>query len=737
MKHEAVLGLIILGMVISTKGLVAMESNAPAKPSQAAPAFPVMPAYQFPPEPVCIENANRWKWMKAFYEQEVSRPASPNETLDQIRKRSANVRPSPAKLAYMDMEFITFPHFIGPLGDSPAAFNPKDFDARQWVQAHKKFGAKMIVCVAKHHNGFYLWRTKLNGNSVCSAPWRGGKGDMVKELADACREAGLKFGVYISIWDHNDPRCDTTRKSADQMLPERRKIYQDYVEQQLLETLIPYGEISEIWFDGAGTNGAEDWNRIFEIIYTYQPKCIVAMCGFGNRWCGNESAIGDAINWNVLPILPDMRSGKWTSYHFEYLIPKRLHEVSDNLESMRGKELFWSPQEGDTCVLMGNWGWDGKGEPRSLQFLIDTWYASIGSGAVLIVSPGPHPDGAITQPQIDRLCELKNWIDESFRNNVLNGARITLTPRPEKYDPAGLLRVERDQPWITLEPAETATLEAEFPEPRTFNNILLEEYQVIGQRISSFSLEAWRDGKWVHVTDGRTVGHKRALPFAEITATKVRIKIEARANPALRFAGLFKALPYGSESEQTFQDKDFLPAVAEPAKCRRGLRYSYFEDANNGYLPFQEMFDLKSQPDDRLVDKGFTENPLETVKKTRDDRKRQKHWAMKFDGYLRAPVRAVYTFRIGANSGCRLYIDGQPLIKNDESGALGEGGKRITASVPLDAGLHRITALYYFGVTGDPRLSWLIEWPGSRGGIGFGWSVEQRLLELLCCEADK
>lgn len=715
-----------------------MADNDKMSSHHGAQALPDMPAYQYPPEPVCVENAHRWKWMKAFYENEVSRPASTDETIEQVKRRAANVRPSPLKLAYMEMEFITFPHFIGPLGDSPAAFNPKDFDARQWVNAHKQFGAKMIVCVAKHHNGFYLWRTKLNANSVCSAPWRNGKGDLVKELSDACREAGLKFGLYISIWDHNDTRCDITRKGAAKMLPEQRKIYQDYVEQQLLETLIPYGEISEIWFDGAGTNGAEDWNRIFEIIHTYQPKCIVAMCGFGNRWCGNESAIGDAVNWNVLPILPDMRTGKWTSYHFEYLIPKKLPAVSDNLEAMRGKELFWSPQEGDTCVLMGNWGWDGEGVPRSLEFLIDTWYASIGSGAVLIVSPGPHPDGAITQPQIDRLCELKNWLGESFRTNLLQGSKMKLTPCNANYDPAGLLRTERDRPWITPEPAESAVIEAEFPEPRTFNNIMLEEYQVIGQRISSFSLEAWKDGKWMHVTDGRTVGHKRALQFSDITVSKVRIRLEARANPALRFAGLFKALPYGVRQEKTFEDKDFLPAVKEPsAGCRPGLRYSYFEDANNGYLPFQEMFDLKSQPDDRLVATGHTGNPLETVKKVREERQRKQHWAMKFDGFLRAPVRAVYTFRFGGNSGCRLYVDGQPLIKNDESGALAEGGKRITASVPLDAGLHRITALYYFGVAGDPRLSWLVEWPGSRGGIGFGWAPEQRLLELLCCEAEK
>lgn len=700
------------------------------------PAIPDMPEYQYPPERVCLENAPRWRWMTAFYEREVSRPASPDETAAEAARRAAHVCPSPEKQAYMEMEFITFPHYIGPLGDSPAAFNPPDFDARQWARAHKEFGARMIVCVAKHHNGFYLWPTKLNDHCVRSAPWRGGKGDLLQELSDACREFGLKFGLYISLWDFQDPRCDTTRRGADKMTPEQRKAYQDYVETQLLETIVPYGEISELWFDGAGTNGAEDWNRIYELIYHYQPKCIVAMCAFGNRWCGNESAIGDAINWNVQPILPDMRTGHWTRYHFEYLIPKRLHTVSDDPAALRGQELFWHPQEGDTCVLLGNWGWDGKGEPRSLEFLIDTWYASVGSGAVLIVSPGPHPDGAIPQRQIDRLCELKNWLADSFRDNLLKDARITLSSSAPGYDPAGVLRAERDRPWVTPEAADCATLEAEFPEPRTFNNLLLEEHIAVGQRVSRFSLEAWQNGQWVPVTDGRTVGRKRALPFSEITTARVRLRIsESRANPALRFVGLFQARPYGNTQPRTFADAEFLPAVEAPAALQRGLRYAYFEDANNGYLPYQEMFDLKNQPHDRLVETGVTENPLEAVNQVPERRQRSQHMAMRFDGYLRAPMRAVYTFRAGANSGCRLYIDGQAVITNDESGALEEGGKRKQVAVPLSAGLHRVTALYYHGVVGERRFYWIVEWPGSRGGAGFGWSAETRLLELLCREA--
>jgi hypothetical protein len=125
------------------------------------------------------------------------------------------------------------------------------------------------------------------------------------------------------------------------------------VEQQLMETLIPYGEISELWFDGAGSNGAEDWNRIFEIVHHFQPKCLVAMCGFGARWCGNESAVGDAVNWNTLPLLPELRKHDWVPYHFGQLISKKLPTVTDNPENLKGQDLFFIPQEGDTRVLNG------------------------------------------------------------------------------------------------------------------------------------------------------------------------------------------------------------------------------------------------------------------------------------------------------------------------------------------------------------------------------------------------
>ena len=701
-----------------------------------------MPAYQYPPEPVNVTNAAHWKWMQAFYDREVSRPTSTNETLPEVERRAARVKPTPEKLAYLDMELITFPHFgmstvsghqQGTGKENPRIFNPTAFDAREWVRFHRAIGAKMIVFVAKHHDGYALWPSQLNDYCIRSSPWRGGKGDMVREIADACREGGLKLGLYISLWDQHDPRCDNPRKGVDKMTPAERQAYQDYIEQQLRETLLPYGEISELWFDGAGSNGAEDWNRIFELVHRYQPRCLVAMCGFGVRWCGNESAIGDAVNWNVLPLLPELSQHRWVPFHYEQLISKNLPTLTDDLSKLRGKELFFIPQECDTRVLNGGWHWDGVGEPRSLETLVNAYYASIGSGGVLIISPSPDPSGVFPAKQIERLGALRRWIDESFRDNLLRGAKLSLTGGLKSYNPDQLLREERNQPCMAVEGTTSLSLVAEFPEPRTFNNMVVEEFLEPGQRISAFVLDAWQEGRWTPVAEGRTVGRKRVLPFSDTTTEKVRFRITAaRDQPALRFLGLYRAIPY-HENKRLFTDGEYQPALPEQGNLKSGLRWSYYEDANNGFLPYQEMFSDLRTSKVTAVATGFNANPMEATGSVPSSRHRKEHFAMRFDGYFRAPTRAVYTFKASANNGCRLYLDGRPVIENDESGGMKRGAK--TTEVPLQSGLHRMTVLYYFGSAGKQKLNLVVEWPGNVGGDGFGWSSQQRLLPLLWGEA--
>jgi alpha-L-fucosidase len=724
-----------------TRWLVLWALALGAVGAHAADDLSKMPAYQFPPEPVTTENSAHWQWMRDFYQREVSRPASANETAAQALVRAAHVKPTPEKLAYLDLELITFPHFgmstvsghqQGTGKEDPRSFNPVAFDAKEWVRFHQKIGARMLVFVAKHHDGYALWPSRLNDYCIRSSPWRDGKGDMVKEMADACRDGGLKFGLYISLWDEHDPRSiiPRNRLRAEQMTDEQRRTYQQYIEAQLHETLDGrYGEISELWLDGAGTNGAEDWNRIYEIVHHYQPRCLVAMCGFGVRWCGNESAVGDVVNWNVLPVLPDLRGLRWVPFHFSQLISKNLPRVTDDPAQLQGQELVFMPQEGDTRLLNGGWHWDGRGEPRSLEFLIDTYYASIGSGATLILSPAPDASGAFNAAQIDRLMEFRKWIDGSFENNLLRDARLTVTGADSSYDPNGLLLEKRTQPCIAQAGVKNLSIEAEWPAPRTFNNLAVEEYLESGQRVSSFDLAVWRDGKWVVVAESRTIGRKRVIPVGDVTAGKVRLRVtDARAEPALRFLGLYKALPYRA-SKRAFTESEYHAASPAPAGLKNGLRWSYFEDANNGFLPYQEMSGDLHTAKVKPEATGFDANPSNASRSVPNGRKRKEQFAMRFDGYFRAPGRAVYTFKVGAATGCRLYLDERQVIENDAS-----NGKWQAGEVPLEAGLHRLTILTYFGSAGDPGLNFEVEWPGNAGGEGFGWDPSQRLLPLLYAE---
>lgn len=693
-----------------------------------------MPPYQFPPQPVTPENAKHWAWMRDFYKNEVSLPASTNETVEEAARRAATMKPSREKLAYLDMEFITFPHFgmstisgvqQGTGREDPKRFNPTAFDAREWVRVHKAIDAKILIFVAKHHDGFALWPSKLNDYNIRSSPWRDGKGDMVKEISDACREGGLKMGLYISLWDEHDPRAiiPRNRLQASQMTDEQRRTYQEYIETQLHETLDGrYGEIAELWFDGAGTNGAEDWNRIYEIIHYYQPKCLVAMCGFGVRWCGNEEAGCSEVNWNVMPMLPNLRQLRWVPFHYEQIMSGSLPRVTDDVNQLRGQELVWIPQEGDTRLLEGGWHWDGRGEPRSFETLVNTYYASIGMGATLIVSPSPDQSGAFNSKQINRLLEWRRWIEESFRDNLLKTATVTIQETKGRYAPKNLFREQRDRPCLAKAGSTNLVVEAEWPEPRTFNNLVVEENLELGQRIGAFVLEVWQNDQWVAVTQGQTVGHKRVLRFNDVTAKKVRFRVlRTRAEPALCFLGLFKALPY-SQPAPVFSDADYRKALPAVANVKPGLRWSYYEDSYNGFIPYQEIFsDLHTKKVTAKLT-GADADPSAAMRSVPGGRGRKEHFAMRFDGYFHAPAKAVYTFKAGATNGCRVYFDEQPLIENDAS-----MGNKKEAKVALEAGLHKFTVLGYFGTSGQPTLELEVDYPGGDAGQ----PASQRLLPLL------
>jgi len=490
------------------------------------------------------EGQTEFAWKRRFYQREVSLPVTPNETIEQVRKRAANVKPTAEKLAWMNLELISFPHFgmstfsgvqQGDGKQNPAIFTPDKFDAAQWVRVHKDAGIKMIVFVAKHHDGFSLWPTKVNDYSVKSSPWKDGKGDMVKEMADACRKEGLKFGIYHSLWDKHDPRCNTQASTFS------AEAYNRFIVDQLTELLTNYGEITEIWFDGAGTRGREDWDGIFDLIDKFQPRALISMCGYGIRWCGNEAATGDATEWNVQPIYPEQETHRWTAYHRNVLIPKKADKTANDLESLRGKPLFWFPVECNTAFLRP-WHFVAGEPPKSLTTMIEKYYSSIAAGGVLILGIAPDKTGLIPDDQAQRLREFRRWIDEAFKTNLLQDAVFTATTSAGGMGPEHLRGKQAGRYWMAGSGATKAEITASLVRTVEFNNVVLAEHIEIGQRVAGFTVEVWDGSTWNTAARGTTIGRKRVIPFPAVRGSKIRLTLsDCRDTPALRFLGLYMA----------------------------------------------------------------------------------------------------------------------------------------------------------------------------------------------------
>ena len=427
--------------------------------------------------------------------------------------------PSEDQLRWQDMEMYAFIHYSlntytdqewGFGDEDPALFNPSDLDCRQWARVCKQAGMKGIIFTAKHHCGFCMWPSAYTEYSVKNAPWKDGKGDVVRELADACREEGLKFAVYLSPWDRNH---------AEYGRPE----YVTYFRNQLRELLTNYGDIFEVWFDGA--NGGDGWygganetRRIdgktyygwaetFQMIRELQPNAVIWNDGGDRgdlRWVGTEAGNVGETNWSLMPATGD------TSY------PMLHYGVEDG--------DVWCPGETNTSIRPG-WFYHEteNAHVKSLSKLMDTYYKSVGRNSTLLLNFPIAPNGRIHPTDSLRGIAFKKMIDEVFRDNLADKARI----------------IRKDTVTTLV-----------FKRPVSFNRFLAEEDIALGQRVKKFSLEAMVDGEWVPLQDElaergdglTTIGHRRIICFPTVTATKLRFTVtDTKARPVIKEIGLYLA----------------------------------------------------------------------------------------------------------------------------------------------------------------------------------------------------
>ncbi len=465
---------------------------------------------------------------ETYYEKHVAFPATATaaEKLDM----ASRLVPTPQQLEWQAMELTAFLHFgvntftgreWGDGTEDPNIFNPTALDCEQWVRTLKDAGFKMALITAKHHDGFCLWPTKTTRHSVASSPWKDGKGDVVRELRDACKKYGIKFGVYLSPWDRN---ADCYGDSP---------AYNRFFIEQLTELLTNYGEVHEVWFDGAngeGPNGKKqiyDWDAILRTIRRLQPKAVTAIMGDDVRWVGNEKGIGRETEWSATALTPGIypRSGEQNKALGIY---GKAKDLGGRDIVARATELFWYPSEVDVSIRPG-WFYhaDQDNQVKSLSHLVDIYFKSVGYNSVLLLNIPSDLRGRIHESDVQRLKEFSGYLKKTFaRNYVLKG----------------------DEAW---QGTSGTAREYDVQKGALVNAFMIQEDISKGQRIESFLVEAYKDGAWIHLSEGTTVGYKRLVRFSDTRPERIRVTIRsARGIANVSAVGLFYAEPLADKSEE-------------------------------------------------------------------------------------------------------------------------------------------------------------------------------------------
>ena len=427
-------------------------------------------------------------------------------TLEQKVDMAARLVPTPQQLEWQQMELTAFLHFgintftgreWGDGKENPALFNPTDFDAEQWVRSLKEAGFKMAILTAKHHDGFCLWPTKTTGHSVAASPWKDGKGDVVRELRDACDKYGIKFGVYLSPWDRNASCYGDSPK------------YNEFFIEQLTELLTNYGEVHEVWFDGAngeGPNGKKqeyDWTAILSTIRRLQPRAVTAIMGDDVRWVGNERGLGRETEWSATVLTPGTYA-RCEEQNKALGVKATSKDLGGRDMLVNAKELFWYPSEVDVSIRPG-WFYHQQedNQAKSLKHLTDIYFKSVGYNSVLLLNIPPDQRGRISDADVNRLKEFADYRKEIFTDNRVKGGLKAWTARP------GDTRVYQLKPKSEI------------------NVVMLREDISKGQRMEAFTVEALTADGWKEIAKGTTVGYKRLIRIPAVEARQLRVKVDA------------------------------------------------------------------------------------------------------------------------------------------------------------------------------------------------------------------
>ena len=446
--------------------------------------------------------------------------------LKEFLKNAAHVKPSKNQLRHLrETPFYAFVHFSpntytnlewGDGTEDPAIFNPTELDCEQWAIAIKDAGMTGIVLTAKHHDGFCLWQTKYTEHSMKNSPYKNGKGDIVKEAAEACKKHGLKFGFYLSPWDRNSKYYGTDE-------------YNIYYKNQLTELLTNYGEIFHVWFDGAcgeGPNGKKqvyDMNGYVELVKKYQPNATIFQDGGIIRWCGNEAGIAPFAQWAVVPkeLCPmneAQTNGALMDGSLEFLYNPDI-TIGSIQNIMYSKALVFSPSETDMSIRPG-WFYHSDEEPHSLERLFTTYINTVGNNSTFNLNIPPMPNGKFDSRDLERLHQLGEMLRNEFKTNLAEGIDFEILPGYGETQPEYLLKLNKKE---------------------TIKYVELAERISEGQRIESFSVLAKNnDDLWQEIAQSTTVGSRKILKIDNFQTDKIKIRItSSRYTPEIEWIKVY------------------------------------------------------------------------------------------------------------------------------------------------------------------------------------------------------
>jgi alpha-L-fucosidase len=450
--------------------------------------------------------------------------------------------PSDAQLNWHQMELTAFIHFTintftdkewGYGDEKESLFNPTETNVDQWVGVLKETGFKQVILTCKHHDGFCLWPSKYTEHSIKNSPYKNGKGDLVKEVSDACKRHGLKFGIYLSPWDRNRSDYGTAE-------------YITYYRNQLKELFTNYGPVSEMWFDGA--NGGDgyygganekrridgstyyEWPETLDVVRQFEPDIVFfSDAGPGVRWVGNENGVAGETNWNTIST-DTLFAGKAG-------IEKLLNTGNEN-----GTQ--WIPAETDVSIRPG-WFYHAKEDSlvKSPEKLFEIYLTSVGRGSTLLLNVPPDRRGLFHENDVSALKGFRSLLKREFQNNLAAASKTkgsSYRGNADEYAPEKAIDGDEKTFWATDDDVTSGSIEIDLEKVQTIKYLVAQEYISLGQRVKMFSIEIWKDNAWEKVAEGTTIGYKRIVKFNPVETSKIRLSItEAKACPLISNIEIF------------------------------------------------------------------------------------------------------------------------------------------------------------------------------------------------------